>query len=236
MGLARLPYHHIFPQSEREWFEARGLNIDEYTIQLEQAVHEAIHKMGWNNRVMSQMEQAEADAGRTLTPEEILSIGEQVMADERWAVTVTDWADGWQQRLEAELRRRALGSLRNLAVVTSGQSLRKVSDRLGRAFAPVQIEVAMANNARRDGWSGWFARDMLVRSIDYACPAGWSSASTSQFERIRALAAWSAAVASIMTSEDVRLASSRLLAEALPGWEPSGPDDPLIVKVVQFSS
>jgi RHS repeat-associated protein len=48
----KAPEHHIFPQEQelREWFAAppRNINIDEYAAVLDQGVHEAIHKAGWN--------------------------------------------------------------------------------------------------------------------------------------------------------------------------------------------
>ena len=49
----RAPEHHIFPQADkyRSFFEARGINVDEYTAVLGQGEHEAIHMPGtehWN--------------------------------------------------------------------------------------------------------------------------------------------------------------------------------------------
>jgi RHS repeat-associated protein len=81
--LARAPQHHLFPQAEREWFKARGVDIDKYTIRLDQGTHSALHHgqdlFGpggwWNARIMERLRQAEGAVGRQLTPREILIQG-----------------------------------------------------------------------------------------------------------------------------------------------------------------
>lgn len=42
-GAARSPRHHIFPQEDRPWFKSRGVDIDRYTLPLDQGTHSAIH-------------------------------------------------------------------------------------------------------------------------------------------------------------------------------------------------
>jgi hypothetical protein len=123
--------------------------------------------------------------------------------------------------------------MRDLADHTSGQPLAEVADMLGGRYAPFQLESVMRGEALRDGWLTWFARDMLVRSIHAICPAGWSSAETAEFTKIRALVDWCSAVEPIMGKEAASQAGDRLQAEAPPGWEPSGANDPLIARIVQ---
>ncbi|WP_323395366.1 DUF2380 domain-containing protein [Myxococcus guangdongensis] len=87
-GMSEAPKHHVMPKEHREWFEQRGfkgdLDIDQFCVRLEQAHHEAIHgggnwKLGrmwpgeWNRRIMEALREAEIDAGRMLTRNEILS-------------------------------------------------------------------------------------------------------------------------------------------------------------------
>ncbi len=45
-GYARRPRHHIFPRAKEAWFAKRGVNIHDYTIQLPEADHHAIHGGG----------------------------------------------------------------------------------------------------------------------------------------------------------------------------------------------
>jgi hypothetical protein len=89
-GMAARPRHHVMPQQYRAWFEARGmtgeaLDIDNFTIDMDEAEHQAIHGGGnwqlglgwegnWNEMIMDTLEEAEAALGRQLTPDEILDI------------------------------------------------------------------------------------------------------------------------------------------------------------------
>ena len=101
-GMSAKPKHHVFPQAAtlRAWFEARGFkgewDIDEFTVELEGASHEAIHgggdyKLGsttgwdWNSRIMSELYEAEAKlgGGRVLTRGEILAIASRLMKEYR---------------------------------------------------------------------------------------------------------------------------------------------------------
>jgi hypothetical protein len=44
--------HHVFPQEMRDWFKAKGVTIDEYTVFISEGEHQAIHLKknfkGWN--------------------------------------------------------------------------------------------------------------------------------------------------------------------------------------------
>lgn len=74
-------------------FSARGVDIHDYTVQLDQATHEAIHagygtwEGSWNTQIMETL------LGRMLTPEEIVNVGTGVMRDYgiggRWCATRT---------------------------------------------------------------------------------------------------------------------------------------------------
>jgi hypothetical protein len=80
IGIARPPRHHLFAQELRAFFAERGFHdIDNYTIALDRATHEAIHKwMGsgpWNEVLRTRILTEEAVLGRLLTRREILDIG-----------------------------------------------------------------------------------------------------------------------------------------------------------------
>ncbi len=76
--IARPPRHHVFPQEMRDWFVERGFDIDKYTLELEEGVHQALHRMDWNVKIKELLEKAEKTKGSKLTPEEILEIGEEM--------------------------------------------------------------------------------------------------------------------------------------------------------------
>ena len=44
--LRSAPKHHVFPQARRNWFKERGIDIDMYTIQLDEGTHSALHYGG----------------------------------------------------------------------------------------------------------------------------------------------------------------------------------------------
>lgn len=96
-GIKRPPKHHVFPQELEEkekFFSKRGFtgdhHIDNYTVELEQARHEAVHgggdyKLGrttgfeWNTKVRTVLEEEEAKRGRMLKRDEIIKIVEGLM-------------------------------------------------------------------------------------------------------------------------------------------------------------
>ncbi|NOK21750.1 DUF2380 domain-containing protein [Corallococcus carmarthensis] len=86
-GMSDAPKHHVLPQEQREWFEQRGfkgdMDIDQFCVRMEKAHHEAIHgggnwKLGrtwpgeWNRMIMELLREAEVEAGRLMTRNEIL--------------------------------------------------------------------------------------------------------------------------------------------------------------------
>ncbi|OJH37103.1 DUF2380 domain-containing protein [Cystobacter ferrugineus] len=88
-GMNEPPRHHVLPKEFRAWFEKRGftgeMDIDRFCVEMEQAHHQAIHGGGswrlgrtwpdeWNQMIMSVLSQAEAKAGRMLTPNAILKL------------------------------------------------------------------------------------------------------------------------------------------------------------------
>ncbi|KFA91599.1 hypothetical protein Q664_20950, partial [Archangium violaceum Cb vi76] len=95
-GMAEPPRHHVMPKEFREWFETRGftgkMSIERFCVALQQATHQALHgggnwKLGrrwpgeWNRMLMKALYEAEAEAGRILTRNEILNIVAENMGD-----------------------------------------------------------------------------------------------------------------------------------------------------------
>jgi hypothetical protein len=96
-GVVRPPQHHVFPQEERAWFAARGVDVDEFCITLEQSHHEAIHarppakakgtavddarKWEWNAAIMSALRREEQVRGRKLVQDEMIATARRLMPD-----------------------------------------------------------------------------------------------------------------------------------------------------------
>jgi hypothetical protein len=87
-GLARPPRHHVLPQEHRPFFEQRGftgdLDIDNFTVELETAHHQAQHGGGnwvqgrswageWNRLVMDKLRGNEERLRRRMSVPEILN-------------------------------------------------------------------------------------------------------------------------------------------------------------------
>jgi hypothetical protein len=85
-GATRPPRHHIFPRQHADWFKARGVDVDRYTLPLDEGMHQALHYGGgpakgggfWNAEIRSRLMNREASLGRQLTKREILQIGAQM--------------------------------------------------------------------------------------------------------------------------------------------------------------
>lgn len=93
-GMGNKPKHHVYPQEMRKWFEDHGFrdrrDIDNYTVVLDEDLHQAIHGGGdyrlgrreweneWNQRVRRELLAAEAAKrarnGRPLSQREIRAI------------------------------------------------------------------------------------------------------------------------------------------------------------------
>jgi hypothetical protein len=94
-GAARSPRHHVLPQEQRKFFEERGfkgdLDIDNFTVELETAHHQAQHGGGnwkmarkewdgeWNKLIMNGLKNQEEILGRRLNAAEILREVESMM-------------------------------------------------------------------------------------------------------------------------------------------------------------
>ncbi|MBN1209770.1 MAG: DUF2380 domain-containing protein [Myxococcaceae bacterium] len=105
-GMAERPQHHVLPDEFRRWFEKRGftgaMSIDQFCVELELAHHQAIHGGGnwrlgrawpneWNQMIMKTLRDAEVEAGRLLTRNEILNIVAESMRDYSIPMRFTRW-------------------------------------------------------------------------------------------------------------------------------------------------
>jgi hypothetical protein len=79
-GVVRPPQHHVFPQEERAWFAARGVDVDNYCVNISEDQHYALHKLDWNARVMEALRGAERKTKKRLTAAEMEAIVRPIMA------------------------------------------------------------------------------------------------------------------------------------------------------------
>jgi hypothetical protein len=81
-GVQQPPQHHVFPQEERAWFASRGVDVDAYCVNLDEAHHYAVHRLDWNARIMKALRDAESvkPKGQRLTVGEMLTIVRPIMA------------------------------------------------------------------------------------------------------------------------------------------------------------
>jgi hypothetical protein len=106
-GMAEPPRHHVLPKEFREWFEKRGftgeMDIDQFCVKLERAHHEALHgggnwKLGrtwpgeWNRMIMKALRDAEIDAGRMLTRNEVLEVVTERMKEYMIPMNFIRWS------------------------------------------------------------------------------------------------------------------------------------------------
>jgi len=105
-GMAQPPRHHVLPREHRKWFEQRGftgeMSIDQFCVRMEQAHHEALHGGGgwllgrqwpgeWNRMIMKVLRDAETEAGRMLTRNEILTLVARTMRNHKIPMLFTPW-------------------------------------------------------------------------------------------------------------------------------------------------
>jgi hypothetical protein len=102
LDITRLPRHHVFPQEELPFFQARGFpgrEIDKFTLAMEKLEHDVVHGGNqplarkhwpgheWNTKLMERLRTDEALKGANLTRDEILSI----MQEERVIFGIQDY-------------------------------------------------------------------------------------------------------------------------------------------------
>jgi hypothetical protein len=96
-GAEPMDRHHIFPQSERKWFAERGVDVDDFCVDLSDFDHDMIHggnqglaskhwrEGEWRSDIMDRLDEAERRLKRNLGPqaklsrETILEIGHEQM-------------------------------------------------------------------------------------------------------------------------------------------------------------
>jgi hypothetical protein len=105
-GMSEPPQHHVLSREHRAWFEKRGftgeMDIDHFCVRLELSHHQAIHGGGswrlgrmwpgeWNRMIMGVLHEAEIEAGRMLTRNEVLKIVAGYMKEYKLPMQFTRW-------------------------------------------------------------------------------------------------------------------------------------------------
>ncbi len=96
VSMTRPPRHHALPQEHINYFQDRGFHgrdIDAFTLELDEAIHQAIHGGGnwrlgrrewegeWNRAIMRRLRGRETELGRKLTRAEVLQEARQLMTE-----------------------------------------------------------------------------------------------------------------------------------------------------------
>jgi hypothetical protein len=100
------PQHHVFPREYRALFAKRGVEIDEFVVNLERWEHEAIHGGGnwrlgrtwegeWNTQMLNRLKERTRDLGRRLTPDEIINVGRKLLKDYGIDRPFVKYEGGW---------------------------------------------------------------------------------------------------------------------------------------------
>ena len=144
------------------------------------------------------------------------------------AVGGGDWASRLRSTIRGDL---GYDSVQDFVASEPGVSLPDlIRTRFGGQFAPIQLAMFLGNAAVQGGWVNWFARDLLVRLIHQHVPSGWGSATSTDFDRAHALAAWLSILKElgVPNLEAFRAGGNWLLHHAPDDWDPTGPDDNVI--------
>lgn len=145
------------------------------------------------------------------------------------------WSGDWRNRILERVTALGAESVTAFASLHAGEPLSQLAERLGvQDVAEAQIQELLVEEAAERGTVGRAVRDLLARGLRAALPHGWHSPldENARFDV--------AAVFSILSSEldayfdgDATVdVARRFLDETLPsGWRPTGPDDPVIVRL-----
>lgn len=148
----------------------------------------------------------------------------------------TTWSKDWHTRVEDRVRQRGFSSVTQYAQNRIGVPLLELADELGPDdIAAAQITLLLIEEALRAGDIRNAARDLLVRQLRVALPAGWSNPlnESTRSEVAGAIADWYSDLEDYIDRDNMRAAGRELLAAQLPlGWRPAAPDDAIVATFV----
>ncbi len=147
------------------------------------------------------------------------------------------WRGDWHRRLHEILVDRGFSSLTDFARTRPTATLKALADELGVGdVAPIQVQWVLVEEARAAGSLAACARDLLVRHL-FEVSGGWPAERGygPQTDIRDSLIAWQGSLREERYDSALAQMTRALLdATDIPaGWQPTGPDDPLIVAQFQ---
>jgi hypothetical protein len=145
------------------------------------------------------------------------------------------WSSDWDKRIYDAVRREGVESVSEFANAHPAATFAELAQRLSPDVAPIQVETLFRDEALRSGRFSEYVRDSLVRNLRRHLPHGWGVGPQAHFQASRAFASWMA-----MLGDEYDAAAERMwsrLRELTPaeGWQPTGPDDQLVLAAFRDS-
>ena len=146
------------------------------------------------------------------------------------------WSGDWHGRILERVRQRGFETVTQYASERAGVSLLLLADELGSDdVAAAQIRAVLVDEAIRTNTIPRALRDLLVRELRQALPEGWRYPldDESRSEVAGALVDWEVELKDHLDHESTFTAGQDFMSAELPaGWLPEGPDDPVILALV----
>lgn len=146
------------------------------------------------------------------------------------------WSGDWSARILERVRQRGFATVTQYAAERVGAPLVELAEELGPDdVAADQIMDLLIEDAVRTKTVPRMLRDLFVRELREALPQGWRHPldDEARSEVARALARWRTSLADHLDKPATYSAGQDFMNAELPtGWQPTGPDDPVIVAFV----
>lgn len=146
------------------------------------------------------------------------------------------WSGDWHARVLERVQQRGFATVTQYAADRVGAPLVELADELGPDdLAADQITCLLIEEAVRTQTVPRMLRDLFVRELREALPQGWRSPldDEARSEVARALARWETGLEDHLDKPATFTAGQNFMnAEFPPGWLPDGPDDPVIIALV----
>lgn len=139
------------------------------------------------------------------------------------------WAGDWYARVHQRVQNLGYDSVTAFAESRPAATMSELADALGFDVAPIQLEAVLRDEGIATMRLKPFAQALLCRRIREWLSDGWRSGDDFLSDLSGAFARWEGGVSTIIPDQDREILWTRLQQlEVMPGWLPTGPDDPII--------
>jgi hypothetical protein len=148
-----------------------------------------------------------------------------------------EWRGDWRARLRELLAARGFERLTDFANIQPTATLRTLAHELGPGdVAPIQVQWALVDEARAAGQLEGCVRGLLCRHLRESAEGWPSNRDWDAQEHVRnALIAWEGCLPEEGYAQVLaKMTRAMLNTVDIPaGWQPSGPDDQIIVELFE---